>query len=228
MKHSVTEGAPSDILQNDGQVFCHIPTYNTLKYKNHTTYRRKENWDQSIPTTLEGAHWLTELHPCFFILQIVSTREDTKSAIGSLLQVVQKYCLVLFFPSLPLAQTQNLGPVCYAYFGCFIDPKRHILHTQSVYNKTQNLCLGSTKLCLVMTRHTLVVWLGSQGKKETDNTFVLSTIMTYFWFNILPLKAPKVKNKSGTCAFSILHYSGFWPLPCLEDKFSLEKRNFSF
>ncbi len=25
------------------------------------------------------------------------------------------------------------------------------LHTQSVYNKTQNLCVGSTKMCLVMT-----------------------------------------------------------------------------
>jgi hypothetical protein len=138
--------------------------------------------------------------------------------------MVQKYCLVLFFPCLPLAQTQNLGPVCYAYFGCFIDPNRHILHTQSVYNKTQNLCLGSTKLCLVMTRtHLGVVWLGSQGKKKQTKTFVLFTIMTYFWFNILPLKAPKVKNKSATCAFSILHFSGFLPLPCLEDKFSLKK-----
>jgi len=48
--------------------------------------------------------------------------------------------------------------------------------------------------------------------------------MTYFWFNIPPSKGPKSKEQEwDMCGFSILHFSGFLPLPCLEDKFSLTK-----
>jgi hypothetical protein len=36
----------------------------------------------------------------------------------------------------------------------------HPLHTQSMYNNTQNLCLGNTKMCLVMAKHILVKQLG--------------------------------------------------------------------
>jgi hypothetical protein len=53
----------------------------------------------------------------------------------------------------------------------------HVTYTQSVYNKTQKLCLGSTKTCLGSTRHILVGQLGSQGKKEQTVPFVLSAIL---------------------------------------------------
>jgi hypothetical protein len=49
------------------------------------------------------------------------------------------------------AQTQTLSPPTHA-FGCVIDTRMHIMplsDAQSVNNQTQNLCLGSTKTCLV-------------------------------------------------------------------------------
>jgi hypothetical protein len=46
---------------------------------------------------------------------------------------------------------------------------------QSVYYKVQILCLGSTKMCLVMTRHILVGQVGSQGKKRRRSEY-FSTI----------------------------------------------------
>ncbi len=43
----------------------------------------------------------------------------------------------------------------------------HPLHTQCMYNKTQNLCLGNTKMCLVIARRILVRQLGFQGNKNS-------------------------------------------------------------
>jgi hypothetical protein len=40
--------------------------------------------------------------------------------------------------------------------------------SQSVYYKIQILCLGSTKMCLVMTRHILVGHWAVRGKKKKE------------------------------------------------------------
>ncbi len=61
------------------------------------------------------------------------------------------------------AQTQNLGPV---------------IQTLGMYNWMKNLCPGSTKMYLVITRHKLIGQLGSQGKKDAD-------LRTHGQFNIL-------------------------------------------
>ncbi len=71
---------------------------------------------------------------------------------------------------------QNKSTVCFFFF--------FVVWQEDVW--CQFFCLGSTKICLFITRHilmtthNLVGQLGSQGKKVGD-----STIRTLCWFNVL-------------------------------------------
>jgi hypothetical protein len=52
---------------------------------------------------------------------------------------------------------------------------RHYM-PQSVYNKTQSLCMGSTKMCLLITGHILVPQLGRRRSWQYK-------MRTHCWFN---------------------------------------------
>jgi len=105
---------------------------------------------------------------------MVSTGEDTKSAMGPYCKWYKSIVWFFFFPCLPLAQTQNLGPVCYASFGCFIDPKRHILHTQSVYNKNTKFVSGQHQVVSGDDQTPLGCVIGAVREKKKQ------TVVWYF------------------------------------------------
>ncbi len=94
-------------------------------------------------------------------------------------------CLLLLFSCLPWAWFIFFRK---RYFfwkkdGWLPDTKFEFCYAQCGYNKTKTLCLGSTKMCLVITKTS---WMGNWAvrKKESDCTFVLLAIRAHCWFNM--------------------------------------------
>jgi hypothetical protein len=99
-----------------------------------------------------------------------------------------------FFSSLPLAQSIFLRNrwmmpshkfwVLLCTLGVFY---RHYM-PQSVYNKTQSLCMGSTKMCLLITRHILVLQLGRRKANSTKWGPIADLTLIWFRLNITNFK----------------------------------------
>ncbi len=112
----------------------------------------------------------------------VTRKEDVKLAMGPYCRQ-HKSTAFLFKNCLPLAwsiflRNRWMMPshefwVLLCTLGVFY---RHYYMPQSVYNKTQNLCMGSTKMCLLITRHILVLQLGRRRSREYK-------MRTHCWFN---------------------------------------------
>jgi hypothetical protein len=108
------------------------------------------------------SHHLRNMLILIFKCRILESRMQRmgKSAMGP---HCREYCLILSLVVCPwpdpfffskrwmMPRHKNLGP---------------IIQTLGMYNWTKNLCLGSTKIYLVITRHKLIGQLGSQGKKR--------------------------------------------------------------
>jgi hypothetical protein len=83
-----------------------------------------------------------------------------------------------FFPSLSLAPSISLRTKWMMPRHKILHP---VMHAQTVYNMIQNLSLGSSKTCLVMTRHILVGQLVSQEKR---NGLYFCTVSNKDWLLI--------------------------------------------
>jgi hypothetical protein len=110
----------------------------------------------------------------------VTRKGDVKLALGPYCR--QHKSSASFFSYLPLAQSiflrnrwvmpaTNFGS-CYAHLKCFID----ITCLKVCIVRHKNLCMGSTKMCLLITGHILVPQLGRRRSRQYK-------MRTHCWFN---------------------------------------------